>query len=200
MSEAAGEPPDTTGDAPDPILGPLAQWPVQSLTLVLGGARSGKSRLAEALTRHWCGSAVPTYVATAEALDEEMQARIAQHQADRGDHWRTVEAPMSLPATLMRARAEPVLVDCLTLWLSNLMVAERPVEGASDALITALQERQAPTVLVANEVGLGIVPDSALGRRFRDAAGKLNQSVAAMADAVIFTAAGLPLVLKGPSE
>ena len=107
---------------------------------------------------------------------------------------------MSLPATLMRARGEPVLVDCLTLWLSNLMVAERPVEGASDALITALQERQAPTVLVANEVGLGIVPDSALGRRFRDAAGKLNQSVAAMADAVIFTAAGLPLVLKGPSE
>lgn len=190
---------DPAGNAPDPSLGPLAEWPVQSLTLVLGGARSGKSRLAEALTRRWAGDATPTYIATAEAFDDEMQAKIAQHQADRGEDWHTVEAPMSLPAALMRARREPVLVDCLTLWLSNLMLAERPAENASDALITALQERRAPTVLVANEVGLGIVPSTPLGRRFRDAAGHLNQTVAAIADAVVLTAAGLPLVLKGPT-
>ncbi len=187
------------GDAsPDPILGPLHDWPSQNLTLVLGGARSGKSRLAEALVRHWCADTTPTYIATAEAFDDEMHERIAKHQADRGENWETVEAPMSLPAALMRARAKPVLVDCLTLWLSNLMLADRPTSGASDGLITALQERQAPTVLVANEVGLGIVPDNELGRRFRDAAGYLNQAVAATADAVIFTAAGLPMVMKGP--
>ena len=191
---------DPAGIALDPRLGPMAAWPSQSLTLVLGGARSGKSRLAEALTQHWAGDAMPTYIATAEALDDEMRARIARHQADRGSDWRTVEAPMSLPAALMRARAEPVLVDCLTLWLSNLILAERPLDQASEALMTALQERRAPTVLVANEVGLGIVPETPLGRRFRDAAGDLNQAVAAMADAVILTAAGLPLVLKGPTD
>ena len=189
---------DSGGESPNPLLGALAGWPAQNLTLVLGGARSGKSRLAEALIRHWAGDATPTYIATAEAFDDEMRARIAKHQTDRGEDWETVEAPMSLPAALMRARARPVLVDCLTLWLSNLMLAGRPTNGASDALITALQERQAPTVLVANEVGLGIVPDNELGRRFRDAAGYLNQAVAATADAVVFTAAGLPLVLKGP--
>jgi adenosylcobinamide kinase / adenosylcobinamide-phosphate guanylyltransferase len=186
------------GQDPDPILGSLANWQSQPLTLVLGGARSGKSRLAEALTRRWAGEVTPVYIATAEALDDEMRDRIDQHRSDRGEDWVTVEAPMALPAALMRVRAEPVLVDCLTLWLSNLLVAGRPLEGPSDALMTALQERRAPTVLVANEVGLGIVPENALARRFRDAAGKLNQQIAAAADAVIFSAAGLPLVLKGP--
>lgn len=190
---------DAAGQLPDPILGTLAEWPTQPLTLVLGGTRSGKSRLAEALTRHWAGETTPTYIATAEAFDDEMRDRIRRHQEDRGENWVTVEAPLSLPATLMRTRAEPVLVDCLTLWLSNLMLAERPTTGATDALITALQEQRAPTVLVANEVGLGIVPQTPLGRRFRDAAGYLNQAIASMADAVVFTAAGLPLVLKGPS-
>lgn len=189
---------ESGGASPEPLLGNLAGWPVQPLTLILGGTRSGKSRLAEALIRHWTGDGTPTYIATAEAFDEEMQERIANHKAGRGTNWETVEAPLSLPAALMRARAKPVLVDCLTLWLSNLMLADRPTDGASDALITALQERQAPTVLVSNEVGLGIVPDNELGRRFRDAAGYLNQAVAASADAVVFTAAGLPLVLKGP--
>lgn len=191
---------DSGNASPDPVLGALANWPVQNLTLVLGGARSGKSRLAEALIRHWAGDTTPAYIATAEAFDDEMRVRIAQHQTDRGTDWETVEAPMSLPAALMRARGKPVLVDCLTLWLSNLMLAERPTAGASDALLTALTERQAPTVLVSNEVGLGIVPDNELGRRFRDAAGYLNQAVAATADAVVFTAAGLPLVLKGPKS
>jgi adenosylcobinamide kinase/adenosylcobinamide-phosphate guanylyltransferase len=190
---------ESAGPAPDPVLGPLAEWPGQSLTLVLGGARSGKSRLAEALVRRWAGAATPTYIATAEALDAEMQARIERHRADRGEAWTTVEAPMALPAALMRARAVPVLVDCLTLWLSNLMLADRPLDRAADALMTALQERRAPTVLVANEVGLGIVPETPLGRRFRDAAGLLNQQIAARADAVVFAAAGLPLVLKGPA-
>ncbi len=190
-----------TGKAPDITLGQLADWPVQHLTLVLGGARSGKSRVAEALTRRWAGrTPVPSYIATAEALDDEMSERIAQHQADRGRDWTTIEAPLSLPAALMRTREQIALVDCLTLWLSNLMLADRPTENACDALITALQGRSAPTVLVANEVGLGIVPETSLGRRFRDAAGHLNQAIARMADAVVFTAAGLPLVLKGPSE
>lgn len=191
---------DSAGHQPAPLPALLDGWPVQHLTLVLGGAQSGKSRLAEALTRHWAGDAVPTYIATAEASDDEMQATIAQRRADRAESWTTVEAPMSLPAALMRARAEPVLVDSLTHWLSNLILAERPIEGASDALMTALQERRAPTVLVANEVGLGIIPETPLGRRFQYAAGKLNQAIAATADAVIFAAAGLPMVLKGPSE
>jgi len=163
------------------------------LSLVLGGARSGKSRQAEALLmRH---PAPWTYIATAEAFDSEMSARIATHRARRDDSWRTVEAPIDLPARLA-AEPGPVLVDCLTLWLSNLMLAESPVPAATDALLAAL-ERSAPTVLVANEVGLSIVPDNALARAFRDAAGVLNQRIAALADRVVFTVAGLPLFLKG---
>ncbi|MGY9054199.1 MAG: bifunctional adenosylcobinamide kinase/adenosylcobinamide-phosphate guanylyltransferase [Alphaproteobacteria bacterium] len=182
------------------ILGSLAEWPIQSLTLILGGARSGKSSFGEKLIRQWSDGETPTYIATAQAFDDEMATRIAEHQASRGTDWDTVEAPLSLPAALMRARTRPVLVDCLTLWLSNLMLAERPVNKASDALITALQQRQAPAVLVVNEVGLGIVPDNKLGRDFRDTAGHLNQSIAAEADAVIFMTAGLPQVLKGPGQ
>ncbi|MCG7363782.1 bifunctional adenosylcobinamide kinase/adenosylcobinamide-phosphate guanylyltransferase [Roseomonas sp. ACRSG] len=164
-----------------------------SITLVLGGARSGKSRHAEALlARH---PAPWVYLATAEAWDEEMRARIAEHRARRDGRWQTVDAPLDLPAAL--ARPQPVLVDCLTLWLTNLMLGGHDVEGATAALEAALRARAAPTVLVANEVGLGIVPESALGRAFRDRAGVLNQRIAAVADHVHFIAAGLPLLLKG---
>jgi adenosyl cobinamide kinase/adenosyl cobinamide phosphate guanylyltransferase len=164
-----------------------------SITLVLGGARSGKSRHAEALlARH---PAPWVYLATAEAWDEEMRTRIAEHRARRDGRWQTVDAPLDLPAAL--ATPQPVLVDCLTLWLTNLMLGEHDVEAATKALEAALRARVAPTVLVANEVGLGIVPESALGRAFRDRAGVLNQRVAAAADHVHFIAAGLPLLLKG---
>ena len=165
-----------------------------SVTLILGGARSGKSALAERLTL--AAGPAPLYIATAEAWDDEMRARIALHRAQRdGQGWRTIEAPISMPQALGETSG-PVLVDCLTLWLTNLMLGEHDIEAATTALLAAL-ERPALTVLVANEVGLGIVPDNALARRFRDAAGRLNQTIAARADTVVFTAAGLPLVLKG---
>jgi len=164
-------------------------------TLVLGGARSGKSRHAEALVaRH---PAPWAYIATAEAWDDEMHARIAAHQARRGAEWRTIHAPLDLAAALGDAGARPALVDCLTLWLTNLMLGDHDIGAATAALEAALDARAAPTVLVANEVGLGIVPENALARRFRDAAGVLNQRLAARAAAVHFIAAGLPLVLKG---
>lgn len=166
-----------------------------SVTLVLGGARSGKSALAERLTLR--GGASPVYIATAEAWDDEMRAKIAAHRAQRdGQGWRTIEAPLDLPSALAQAGQAPVLVDCLTLWLTNLMLGEHDIDAATAAVIPALR-RPALTVLVANEVGLGIVPDNALARRFREAAGRLNQQMAALAGTVVFTAAGLPLVLKG---
>ncbi|MFC0409359.1 bifunctional adenosylcobinamide kinase/adenosylcobinamide-phosphate guanylyltransferase [Roseomonas elaeocarpi] len=165
-----------------------------SLTLVLGGARSGKSRHAEslftALPQPWL------YLATAQAFDDEMRERIATHRERRGAEWQTVEAPLDLPAALLRARTQPALVDCLTLWLSNLLLGERDLDAAANALETALMQRTAATVLVSNEVGLGIVPDNALARRFRDAAGTLHQRLAARADRVVFTVAGLPMVVK----
>ena len=166
------------------------------VTLVLGGARSGKSRYAERLVE--AGAARGTYCATAEAGDAEMAARIAAHRARRGTFWRTVEEPLAL-APLIGAEAKPerpLLVDCLTLWLANAMLAGRPVEAATDTLCAALRLAAGPVVLVANEVGMGLVPETALGREFRDAAGRLNQEVAAVADRVVFVAAGLPLVLK----
>jgi adenosylcobinamide kinase/adenosylcobinamide-phosphate guanylyltransferase len=172
------------------------------LTLVLGGARSGKSRYAERLVE--AAAASGTYCATAEAGDAEMAARIAAHRATRdgggrGIFWRTVEAPLALAATIAaEANPErPLLIDCLTLWLSNLMLAEAPIEEEFAALCMALRDAAAPIVLVANEVGLGLVPETPLGRRFRDAAGRLNQELAGLADRVVFVAAGLPLVLKG---
>ena len=168
------------------------------VTLVLGGARSGKSRYAERLVE---GAAVrATYCATATADDPEMAARIAAHQARRGRFWHTVEAPLALPAALAASRPDrPLLIDCLTLWLSNLLCADLPVEPAADALCAGLRRAEGPVVLVANEVGFGIVPETPLGRRFRDAAGILNQQIAALADRVVLVAAGLPLVLKEAS-
>ena len=168
------------------------------LTLVLGGARSGKSRHAEALVT---ASAPPwVYVATAEPLDDEMRARIAEHRARRGVDWRAVEAPRDLAGALERtATGGAVLVDCLTLWLSNLMLAGADIEAESARLETVLAQIAAPVVLVSNEVGSGIVPDNALARRFRDAQGRLNQRMAARADRVVLMVAGLPLIVKGGS-
>lgn len=164
-----------------------------AVTLVLGGARAGKSAYAEALL----GGGL--YVATAEPGDDEMVARIAAHRAQRGAAWTTIEEPLDLPGVLRRlaADARPVLVDCLTLWLSNLMHRGRDLDVSTDDLIAALDTLDVEIVFVANEVGLGIVPDNALARRFRDAQGTLNRRVAARADRVVFMAAGLPLVLKG---
>jgi adenosylcobinamide kinase/adenosylcobinamide-phosphate guanylyltransferase len=156
---------------------------------VLGGARSGKSRYAESL---FAGLPPPwIYVATAEAGDAEMAERIAAHQARRGKEWRTIDAPHDLAAALADAESNaPVLVDCLTLWLSNRMLARADVEAET------LENRNAPVVLVSNEVGLGIVPDNALARRFRDLQGRLNQRMAARAGRVVLMVAGLPLVVK----
>ena len=166
------------------------------LTLVLGGARSGKSRYAERLVEATAATAI--YCATAAPGDAEMGARIAAHRARRSTSWRTIEAPLELAAAIGRASPEcPLLIDCLTLWLSNLMLAGRPLDPEFATLRAALRDAAGPVVLVANEVGLGLVPETPLGRAFRDAAGRLNQEIAAIADRVVFLAAGLPLVLKG---
>jgi adenosyl cobinamide kinase/adenosyl cobinamide phosphate guanylyltransferase len=168
---------------------------VPKLTFVIGGARSGKSRYAEGLI----ATQLPpwTYVATAEAGDHEMIARIRAHRKRRGADWRTIEAPRDLQAALAAGGSGPVLVDCLTLWLSNLMLAEMDVEQEIAKFEAALAAAAAPIVLVANEVGFGIVPSFPLGRRFRDTQGMLNQRMAARADRVILMVAGLPLALKG---
>jgi len=164
------------------------------LTLVLGGARSGKSRHAESLVT--AEPAPWTYVATAEPLDDEMRERIAAHRARRGDGWRAIEAPRDLAGALAGICDGAVLVDCLTLWLSNLMLADADIDAETARLETALASIAAPVVLVSNEVGSGIVPDNALARRFRDAQGRLNQRMAARADRVVLMVAGLPLVVK----
>jgi adenosylcobinamide kinase / adenosylcobinamide-phosphate guanylyltransferase len=167
------------------------------LILVLGGARSGKSRHAESLIT---ASAPPpwVYVATAQALDAEMTERIAHHRARRGAEWQTVEAPHDLAGAIGNAPLDPaLLVDCLTLWLTNRMLAEADMEADTAALEKALAQRRGPTVMVSNEVGSGVVPDNALARRFADLQGRLNQRIAARADRVVLVVAGLPLTLKG---
>jgi adenosyl cobinamide kinase/adenosyl cobinamide phosphate guanylyltransferase len=161
---------------------------------VLGGARSGKSSHAERLTTT-C-PAPWLYIATAQALDDEMQDRIAEHRRRRGDGWQTIEAPIDLASTLRADRETPVLVDCLTLWLTNLMLGDHDIGAAIAALEAALTDRVAPTILVANEVGLGIVPETKLGRLFRDEAGRLNQRIAASAGHVVLMVAGLPMTVK----
>jgi adenosylcobinamide kinase / adenosylcobinamide-phosphate guanylyltransferase len=165
------------------------------LTLVLGGARSGKSRYAESLVM-----ALPSpwlYVATADARDSEMAERVAVHQGRRGPSWTTVETPRDIAGALAANANTPALVDCLTLWLSNVLLADADVDAEIEHLDGALARAAAPIVLVANEVGSGIVPDNALGRRFRDLQGLLNQRMAARVDRVFLVVAGLPLTLKG---
>jgi adenosylcobinamide kinase/adenosylcobinamide-phosphate guanylyltransferase len=166
------------------------------LTLVLGGARSGKSRYAESLIT---AQAPPwIYVATAHAGDDEMAERIAAHRARRNAGWETVEAPHDLAGALDSAPAHArLLVDCVTLWLSNRMLADADLGCEIERLEDALARRAGTTVLVSNEVGYGIVPDNALARRFRDLQGRVNQRLAARADRVVLLVAGLPLVVKG---
>ena len=169
-----------------------------TLHLVLGGARSGKSRHAEQVVAACPGPLC--YLATGQAFDDEMRQRVAAHRARRDERWRTVEAPLHLAAALDEAGDRPVLVDCLTLWLSNLLLGEHEVGEATDALMNAMARRQAPTVLVGSEVGMGIVPENALARRFRDETGLLHQRIAAVADRVVLVVAGLPLVVKESAE
>jgi len=177
-------------------LSDVAAHPPAGSTLVLGGARSGKSAYAESLLAGHGGALF--YVATAEPRDAEMTTRIADHQARRGDTWTTLETPLDLVEVLRtHCRSDTgVLVDCLTLWLSNLFGAARKVETETSRLAETIPTLAGTTVFVANEVGLGIVPDNALAREFRDAAGRLNQAVAQAVDRVVFIAAGLPLNLK----
>jgi adenosylcobinamide kinase/adenosylcobinamide-phosphate guanylyltransferase len=165
------------------------------LILVLGGARSGKSRHAERLIAE---HAPPwTYIATAEALDDEMRDRIARHRARRDERWQTLEAPHALADAVRQAPASrPLLIDCLTLWLSNRLLASADLQEETSGLVEVVAGREAPAIVVSNEVGLGIVPDNALARRFRDAAGIANQMFAARAERVELVAAGLALRLK----
>jgi adenosylcobinamide kinase/adenosylcobinamide-phosphate guanylyltransferase len=164
--------------------------------LVLGGQRSGKSRFAEGLVM--ASGGIPVYIATGSAGDGEMADRIAAHRARRGSEWRTVEAPLDLVAVLLRETGAGfhVLVDCLTFWLANLMQAGWSIEEETSRLLDALARVSGPVVIVSGEVGLGIIPDNALSRRFADALGTVNQRVASAVDRVVFIAAGLPLVLK----
>ncbi|MEP2531850.1 bifunctional adenosylcobinamide kinase/adenosylcobinamide-phosphate guanylyltransferase [Shimia sp.] len=166
------------------------------LTLVLGGASSGKSAFAEQLVVNTRAPRV--YLATAQAFDDEMRLKIAQHLKMRGSDWRTVETPLGAADALAKvAPNEVVLLDCATMWLSNHLLAESDIDGETNRLLAALQSCLGQVVVVSNEVGLDIVPDNALARRFRDAQGKLNQKIAAQADAAVLVVAGLPLTLKG---
>lgn len=170
---------------------------------VLGGARSGKSRYAQARAEAMPGDLV--FVATAQAFDDEMKDRIDRHRADRADRggrWRTVEAPLDLAAAIA-AETGPeavLLVDCLTLWASNLMLADRDIAVETQRLVQAIAVARGPIILVSNEVGLGIVPDNVLARRFRDVAGTINQAVAACVGEAVLIVAGLPMVLKAPAR
>jgi adenosylcobinamide kinase/adenosylcobinamide-phosphate guanylyltransferase len=168
-----------------------------SITLVLGGARSGKSRMAENLAQ-----SPKYYIATAEAFDDEMKNRIATHKVQRGDGWETIEAPIALAAAITKHdRPETfILVDCITLWLSNLLLADMDWEDELEQLLGVLGSLKGEVVIVSNEVGLGIVPDNALARRFRDAQGIANQSIAEVADVVVMMIAGMDLQLKGPQQ
>lgn len=168
------------------------------LTFITGGARSGKSVRAQALAESQPGELV--YLATAQAFDDEMTDRIARHQRDRGPRWRTVECPIDLPGAIAREAApgRVLLVDCLTLWTSNLLLGECDFAEASGRLAEALFAARCPVILVSNEVGMGIVPDNALARQFRDMAGRLNQDIAALADRAELVVSGLVVPLKAP--
>lgn len=169
---------------------------LSKLTLVLGGAASGKSGFAERLC--FQTAKTRTYLATSQAFDDEMRAKISAHRIQRGPDWTTIEAPLDVAGVLeTRTKGEIVLLDCATLWLSNILLAERDERTAGTDLLAALATCPAQIVVVSNEVGHGIVPDNALARQFRNAQGRLNQMLAAQADLVVHVIAGLPQVLKG---
>jgi adenosylcobinamide kinase / adenosylcobinamide-phosphate guanylyltransferase len=163
------------------------------LTFVLGGARSGKSAYAESLLAH---TPFRVYIATAVAFDDEMQDKITDHQRHRGDEWETVEAPINVAQGIEAHPGRPLLLDCLTVWIGNLMHEEVDVDEHMSALVECLTAAPGPLVVVSNEVGLGLVPDNPMARRFRDYAGRLNQRVAAIAPRVVLVTAGIPLTLK----
>lgn len=166
--------------------------------LILGGARSGKSSFA--LSEASAITGKKAFVATAEALDDEMAARIARHRDERAREWNTFEVPVELPPAILRIAADHdvVLVDCLTLWVSNVLMRELPFDGYSDQLINAItEETRADLFIVSNEVGLGLVPDTPIGREYRDNLGRLNAGIAAIATDVYFMAAGIPMKIKG---
>ena len=162
-----------------------------NVTLILGGARSGKSRFAESLCRPPL-----SYIATAQAFDEEMKTRIAKHREDRGAQWNTIEAPLDLGGALKTAKGD-VLVDCLTLWLTNLVMNEKDAAAEVSALVETLKPTSNKIVIVSNELGLGLVPEHGLSRRFRDQHGLMNQRVAEVAQCVVFMVAGIAQVIKG---
>lgn len=186
----------------------------QRLLLVLGGARSGKSSYAERRAVEMAGGGTVLYVATAQAFDEEMAERIAAHQATRPAFWRTLEEPLRVSeivaADLARTESTVILVDCLTLWASNILLrqdeeplaasVEQEAFAALDALLAVHAASAAALIVVSNEVGMGLVPPYPLGRLYRDLLGKLNARLASQADEVVFMAAGLPLTIKAPSE
>jgi len=169
------------------------------LRLIIGGARSGKSAHAQALAEAEAArrGGGPVMIATAEALDEEMRERIARHREERGGEWRTLETPLELAAAIDGlSGGDCAVVDCLTLWLSNLIFAERDLARETEAMLEAAARSAAEVIFVANEVGMSIVPENALARRFRDEAGRLNRRVAERADEVVVMFAGVPLRLK----
>lgn len=170
--------------------------PLPKLSLVLGGAASGKSAFAENLVLQSRND--PVYLATAQVFDDEMAEKVARHRDMRGAGWTTIEEPLNLgPALAAITPRQTVLIDCATLWLTNVILGDNDVGEHTDALLAALATCQGPVVVVSNEVGQGIVPDNALSRKFRNAQGALNQRVAAEAGLVVAVMAGLPLVLKG---
>jgi len=184
-----------------------------SFTLILGGARSGKSRHAQTLAERAADGRPVLFVATAQAGDDEMAARIARHRSDRPAHWRTIEEPLDVAGVLRRERdAAVILIDCLTFFVTNHMLRagdaahcdadvwdEAGAGAAVSDLLNAARQSPALVLLVSNEVGMGMVPGTALGRAWRDAAGRANQSAAAAADEVVFLVAGLPLRVKPPA-
>ena len=162
-----------------------------NITLILGGARSGKSRFAESLCKP-----PRSYIATAQAFDDEMRLRIAKHREDRGAQWSTIEAPLDLVGALKTANGD-VLVDCLTLWLTNLVMHEKDAAAEVSALVERLKPTSNKIVIVSNELGLGLVPEHGMSRHFRDQHGLMNQRVAEVAQCVVFVMAGIPQVIKG---
>jgi adenosylcobinamide kinase/adenosylcobinamide-phosphate guanylyltransferase len=166
------------------------------ITLVLGGASSGKSNIAETLC--FSSNLPRIYIATAQAFDDEMRAKIAQHKIDRGAQWHTIEAPLDVADTLKTiAPNHIVLLDCATLWLTNHLLADNDIDAQTQLLLDALSDCASSVVIVSNEVGQGIVPENALARRFRVSQGQLNRKLAAQANCVVGVMAGLPFVLKG---